>query len=159
MESLFAMAPPMSVGGRLLVACLGFALTCTLAGLVTGSTPGPRRAIICLCAAVVLAGSLLADARGILAFLAGAISGALAASRSLLVLEPSSRRSWRLVAACIVVGPVLGLAVFGIAHLVEDISPLDRLHYLWVFLAVGSFAGVLSAGIVGFIVSRSRRRA
>lgn len=160
MESVFAVAPPMSLAGRLIVACLGFALTCTLAGLVAGSTPAPRRILVSLCVALalVVASSLLADARGLLAFLAGALGGALAASRSALVFEPSRRRSWRLVATCLVVGPVLGLGLFGIAHLVDSISPLDRLYYLWVFLAVGSLAGLLSAGIVGLTVSRTTRR-
>ena len=145
MDSILAMAPPISFGARFVLACFGFSLGCLLSRLVSGASPAYRRAIVYLSMAAILAGCLFIDDRGILVFVAGAICGTLARSRPLhsLKLQQSKEHSWRLVAACIGAGPLLGVGLLGILYMFEEISPLDRLYYLFVFLAVGLFAGLV----------------
>ncbi|MDB5340424.1 MAG: hypothetical protein JWN70_6043 [Planctomycetaceae bacterium] len=160
MEAVLAMAPPMSLSERLVVACFGFALACTLARLMIGTTLTTVRMLFSLCVvlALVLGSSLLADDRSVLAFLAGVLGGAIAVPNSVNTIAPSCRRSWGLPVACLVSGPVLGIVLFVATQLTTDISPLDRLYYFRVFITVGSLAGLLSAGVVSIIVSRAVRR-
>lgn len=159
MQPVFLMAPPASLFERLIVGCLGFALACMLARLVVGTTPPPARVLVSFGAvlAIVVGSSLLADDRSVLAFLAGAVGGVTAVPRSIRADAQLSWRTWRLPLACLALGPLLGSILFGVAQLSDNISPLDQLYYLRVFLAVGSFAGLLSAGVASLIVSHAVR--
>ncbi|MDA1232952.1 MAG: hypothetical protein O2856_19470, partial [Planctomycetota bacterium] len=95
MNTILAMAPPISFGTRLAVACFGFALGCLLYRLISGSCPTFRRSIVCLCLTAILATCLFMDDRGLFAFVAGAILGTLSGSRRLHMLnsEQSKVRS------------------------------------------------------------------
>lgn len=161
MNTILAMAPPISFGTRLAVACFGFALGCLLYRLISGRCPAFRRSIVCLCLTAILAAGMFMDGRGLFAFVAGAILGTLADSRPLPMwnLKQSKVHLWRLVAACIGAGQLLGVGLLGVLYTFEDISPLDRLNHLMMFLAVGSFAGLVAGGIVSFAIARARHHA
>ena len=159
-EAVLAMALPMSLSERVVVAGLGFALACTLARLTIGTTLTTARMLISLCAVLmlVLGSSQLSDDRAVIAFLAGVLGGAFAVPISVKTIRSSRQRSWGLPVACLVSGPVLGIVLFVVAQLTTDISTLDRLYYFRVFIVIGSLAGLLTAVVVGIIVSRAVRR-
>lgn len=156
MQPVIAMAPTMSFIGHIIAMCLGFALTATLGSLGTGRSPTRTKVLRSLCIALGITslGSLLGDSLGLIAFLGGAITGAMSVSRP-ADSKPASGHSQQIAIACLIVGPVIGLLMFGMLHFVENISPLDRLHYLLTFLMVGIIAGALGAGIVRFTQSRT----
>jgi hypothetical protein len=160
MQWVLANAGPMPIFGRLIVAGLGFALTFVLTRRVVSTAPTTLRVCLSLCIVFVLVvGSLLlGDDRAVLAFVVGALGGVAVVARSASVSWTSLRRSWRLVGACLIVGPAFGVALFFATDLFTSISPLDRMSYFSIFLIIGSLAGVLGAGIVSVVGSLNVRR-
>ena len=160
MTPLLAFPPPVPVSARIVIAVIGFGLALTLARSLAGSPAGLQRLIACFAAALCLAAFSPDDRLGILAFVGGACCGGLVhVPRLRAVSRPRPGRSaWGLIAACILVGPLLGLVVLGISDQLNAIMAVDRAYYVSVFILVGFYAGILGAMVVGVIVALSPGR-
>jgi hypothetical protein len=142
-----------------MIALVAFALGLALVR-ARGSRPvGLPRLLACLVVAVFLAASVLKDHFGIIDFAAGALCGAMVCVPGVQALQKPRRLEWSLVAMCIVLGPLLGLAMVGIFELCGLIAAIDRMYYVSVFLIVGSCAGLVCALIASILVVLSPRKA
>lgn len=151
MVPLLALAPDLLLRERVVVVAVGFALALALAR-ARGRMP---TGLFHLCAglgiAMVVGVFVPADGRGILALVSGAVGGAVACMQSVRVVPASISRSWWLMGACVIVAPLLALAMPLCLALLETNEPLERMPNVFPFVAVGVVAGVLPAAIVGFI--------
>ena len=159
MHLLFGNPPPISIAGRFVVACIGLTLAACLASRLSKRRPNVRGVLLLgLTVIVTLILSVgLGDHLGVLAFLGGAIGGSV-----LFVPGANGERRRRhagwLIGACLLIGPILGIGLYGLTYLVEDLHPLDRMYYLKVFLLVGFVAGLLGALLVAVAVAAAGRR-
>ncbi len=92
---------------------------------------------------------------GLAAVCVGALLAGCLASR--LSQRGRGHAVW-LTGVCLLIGPILGLGFYGLAHLVDDVDPSDRIYYLKVFLGVGVGAGLLGAGLVAITATVAGRR-
>jgi hypothetical protein len=155
MVPLLALAPPVPMGGRVFIATVGFGLAVALARSRLARPLRLTRLIVCFGVALCIAAYGYKDGRGILDFIAGACCGAIACAPSVRELQKPRRPAWALIAACFVLGPLLGLVTFCISELFGEFEAIDRAYYLFFFVIIGSCAGLLCALVTSVIVAFS----
>jgi hypothetical protein len=166
---LLAMAPPMPLAGKLVVA----AVMLMLVGL---SICFRRRApfsfwsfVLALTVALVGVVALelalpggydsLFHGRGILAAIVGALcAAAFLRTPSQHVAEARPVPTGKLFAAGLILGPLLGLALGLLVVLFGEISPLDRAGKIVTCMLAGLIAGLIGAGIVSAVMGIASRR-
>lgn len=162
--TIFAMPPPVPLGGKLFVALLMLGLSAllfrTIRGPFTGRSLVPAVVVSLM---IVIALEALLPARygsglhdlGVLAALVGVVSGAICLRKAAQMAGP--RRvavpKWRLVVFALVSGPLLGVFLATLVALFADVSSLDRGYIFAVFGSVGAAAGII-AGLVVAVISR-----
>ena len=156
MISLLALTPPVPLGERVFIATVGFGLAVALARCRLARPLELPRMIVCFGVALCIAASYgYKDGRGILDFVAGACCGAMACAPAVRELQKPRRPAWPLIAACFVLGPLIGLVTFCIPDLFGEFAAIDRAYYLFIFVIIGSCAGLLCAFVTSVIVAFS----
>lgn len=158
MSLLLAMAPPMSLGGRLIAAALGFGLVLILSYRLRGS-PAVWR---CGLAVAVVLLSVFAleplDSRGMLAFLAGALGAILVGHKRSGAVATKQRALPILLAIFAVpIGLCMGLGLFGIWY--WQTNPIERGDvggHAAAAASIGLFAG-FAVGVVTFLLGFTSR--
>jgi hypothetical protein len=146
MANLFAMAAPLSLPNRFVAAGLGM-LLCSLLLRLSGAPPSRMLPGLILPLLIAAAGLsiLVGDRLGVTAFLGGCFGAAL-----LHLSRPKGeqvQRVRRIELACLLAGPLVGVGLFVLFHLLDVIPALDVLHALTTCVLVGSLAGFVVAGI------------
>lgn len=148
---LLAMAPPLSLAGHIVAAVVGLYAGALLVRGPHQHRPGRtvRGLLIATCGVGI--SYALGEPLGIIPFLAGGIGGAVMFGRPVPRTARQAGRAASLAVICLFAGPLLGLALFGLILLTDEISPLDRTYYLTVLLVIGTIAGALAAGLVAAV--------
>lgn len=157
--SILAMAPPVSIGGKILVALLLLGLVGILSRAIRGASftgRSIRLSIGVTVGVLVVLEALLPSSfgggfhdRGVLAAIVGACSGAglfRPAGRGGHARTSSTRS---LAAIAFITGPLMGLVLASLTVLLTDVSPLDRGYTFGVFTMIGLLAGLIGAVVVG----------
>ena len=151
----WGMAPPVTIGGQVLIGSLGFALALALAACLRGRIP---TAASCLGLCSVWLGVLglgvagFGDPRGILTFLLGAVGGAVAGRFGTAgTLRGKPRPATiGLVLTAPLVGMAIGFVTFCVwywqASRVERME--DTVKKLCFFEGFGVFSGIVAAAVV-----------
>jgi hypothetical protein len=155
MISLLALMPPVPMGGRVLIATVGFGLAVALTRSRLARPLEMPRLIVCFGVALCIAAYGEKDGRGILDFVAGACCGTMAWALAVRELQKPRRPEWALIAACFVLGPLLGLVGFCIFDLFGEFEAIDRRYQLFRFVIIGLVAGLLGALVTSVIVAFS----
>ena len=155
MISLLALMPPVPMGGRVLIATVGFGLAVAFTRSRVARPLELPRLIVCFGVALCIAAYGEKDGRGILDFVAGACCGAMAWAPAVRELHKPRRLAWALIAACFVLGPLLGLVGFCIFDLFGEFEAIDRMYQLFRFVIIGLVAGLLGALVTSVTVAFS----
>jgi len=158
MYVLLGMAPPISIAARLAVACISFALVGFLAYRLGGGRPNMGRILLVgLVLIVTLIVGAVWDPRGVIAFLGGGIGGS-----ALFVsgdnTQPKCRHPGWLIPVCLLIGPIVGIGLFGLDYFAGDSHPSERYYSLIDCLLIGTVAGFLGALLAAVTVALARRR-
>jgi hypothetical protein len=158
-DLLFAMALPVTLLGKLLVALLTFAIGWTLArarGRGGGSPMASGIAAAATAAIVIALEAALppsagggSHALGVLAAIVGFWGGAMLAFPGARRPAGEEERGWRMAPrAALAAGPLLGALLAMLAPLFAKIPPPDRANLVATFVAIGALAGLIGAGII-----------
>lgn len=155
---ILAMAPPVPIGGNIFVALLMLGLVGKLVSTIRGRPSTGRSiglAVMVLVGVVVVLEVFLPRSygagfhdRGVLASVAGAISGC-------VLLRPARSGNKTVKSACLklagfafISGPLVTLLLASLMVLFTDVFPSDRRQTFAVFTAIGLLAGLIGAAIV-----------
>jgi len=157
MTPVLAMAPAVPLTERVALVAIGFILAIALGRARGRKIVGLLRPSICLGVAVAVGAFLPIDGRGVFAFFAGALGGSGVYARSVRIVPTYPSRSWALVIACIIGGPVMGALIA--ASVTSSGEPTGPFPHMTAFVVIGVISGLVASVIVGLVAMLSDGRA
>jgi len=152
---ILAGAPPIPLGGKIVVALVMFGLFGLLVRVIRG-VPSTRTSIgraIVVTVGVVVGLEVLfpsrfdpgLDGQGVLAALIGAIAAGWLLRPAYKEGQRRTSHSHHLSGAAFISGPLVGFSLAYLTVHFLDVSPLDRANTFGVFIGIGLLAGVVGA--------------
>jgi len=156
MHLLLGMTPPPPIGTDFVFACIGLALTGYLAYRLSKRRPSQLGVILSGMIIIVTLGLcvILEVHHGALAFLGGGIGGAALFAGGANRERRRGHAGW-LIGACLRIGPIVGIGLFGLKYLRTSPSEWEQfwVNDLITLLVFGTVAGLLGALLVAITVA------